>query len=400
LLGFSAALGADGRVTENRWLILFVLFLARTAMALQFQTVASAGPFLIDALAIDFAALGLLIGLYMLPGVVIALPGGMLGQRFGAKRVVLVGLVLMAIGGALMGLGSSFAMAAAGRIVSGTGAVLLTVLISKMVTDWFAGREIVTAMSIVIVSWPFGLAVGLMTYGALATASGWRAVMYVGVLAAIAAFALIALIYRDPPDIAGAASSGFRVGLARREWLLILISGSIWGLFNVAYIVLISFAPDLFTARGYSLAEASSIVSIIGWVLIPLIPFTGLLVERVGRPSAFMAGGFLVAAAATSALPFMNAPLIAFWILAIAIAVPAGLIMALPAQVLRPESRGGGMGVFFTCYFVAMATLPAAAGLARDLSGSAAAPALFAAAMTLLCAVGLMLFHAAKQGKQ
>ena len=49
-----------------------------------------------DALAIDFASLGALIGLYMLPGVVIALPGGMLGQRFGAKRVVLVGLALMA----------------------------------------------------------------------------------------------------------------------------------------------------------------------------------------------------------------------------------------------------------------------------------------------------------------
>ena len=49
-------------------------------MALQFQTVASTGPFLIDALAIDFASLGLLIGLYMLPGIVIALPGGMLGS--------------------------------------------------------------------------------------------------------------------------------------------------------------------------------------------------------------------------------------------------------------------------------------------------------------------------------
>jgi len=387
-------------VVGNRWLILFVLFLARTAMALQFQTVASTGAFLIDALAIDFASLGLLIGLYMLPGVVIALPGGMLGQRFGAKRVVLVGLLLMAIGGALIGFGSSFAMAATGRIVSGTGAVLLTVLISKMVTDWFAGREIVTAMSIVIVSWPFGLAVGLMTYGAIATGSGWRAVMYFGALAATAAIALVALLYRDPPGVAGAASSGFRVGLTRREWRLALIAGSIWGLFNVAYIVLISFAPDLFTARGYSLAEASSIVSIIGWVLIPLIPFTGVLVERIGWPNVFMLGGLLVAAAAASALPFVNTPLFAFAVLAVGIGVPAGLIMSLPAQVLRPESRGGGMGVFFTCYYVAMAILPGAAGLARDLSGSAAAPALFAAAMTLLCVVGLMLFHAARQAKQ
>jgi predicted MFS family arabinose efflux permease len=384
-------------VIENRWLILAALFLARTAMALQFQTVASTGPFLIDALAIDFASLGLLIGLYMLPGVVIALPGGMLGQRFGAKRVVLAGLAMMALGGALMGLGSSFAMAAAGRIVSGTGAVLLTVLISKMVTDWFAGREIVTAMSIVIVSWPFGLAVGLVTYGALATASGWRAVMYLGAAAAVAAFALVALAYRDPPGIAGASPGGFRIGLTRREWLLVLIAGSIWGLFNVAYIVLISFAPDLFTARGYSLAEASSIVSIIGWVLIPLIPFTGMLVERIGRSAAFMTGGFLAAAVSASVLPFTSVPTVALAVVAVGIGVPAGLIMALPAQVLRPESRAGGMGVYFTCYYVAMALLPGAAGLARDLSGSAAAPALFAAAMMLLCIVALLSFNATER---
>ena len=47
----------------NRWLMLAVLFLARTAIALQFQTVASVRPFLMDALAIDFASIGALIGL-------------------------------------------------------------------------------------------------------------------------------------------------------------------------------------------------------------------------------------------------------------------------------------------------------------------------------------------------
>lgn len=382
---------------QNRWVMLAVLFLARTAMALQFQTVASTGPFLIDALAIDFASLGALIGLFMLPGVVIALPGGMLGQRFGAKRVVLIGLALMAIGGVLMGMSASFAMAAAGRVISGTGAVLVTVLISKMVTDWFAGREIVTAMSVAIVSWPLGLAIGLVTYGSLALMWGWSAIMHFGALAALVAFVLVLLIYRDPPDMSAASTSGFRLGLTRREWLLVLIAGAIWGLFNVAYIVLISFAPDLFTARGYSLPEASGIVSLVGWVLIPSIPLTGLLVERVGRPTAFMAGGFVIAAVAAFALPFVNAPLIAFGFLVLAIGVPAGLIMALPAQVLRPDSRSGGMGVFFTCYYVAMAILPGVAGLARDLSGSPAAPALFAAAMMLLCALGLMLFHAAKR---
>lgn len=69
----------------------------------------------------------------------VALPGGMLGQRFGAER-----------------------------IVSGVGAVLVNVLATKMVADWFAGREIVTAMVILVASWPLGLALGLLLLTPLA----------------------------------------------------------------------------------------------------------------------------------------------------------------------------------------------------------------------------------------
>ena len=53
----------------ERWLMLAVLFMARTAMACQFQSVGSVGPFLIESLRVDYTMLGTLIGLYMLPGV-------------------------------------------------------------------------------------------------------------------------------------------------------------------------------------------------------------------------------------------------------------------------------------------------------------------------------------------
>ena len=387
-------------MADNRWLMLAVLFLARTAMALQFQTVASVGPFLMDALAIDFASLGALIGLYLLPGIAIALPGGMLAQRFGAKRVVLAGLALMAIGGVVMGVSGSFAAAAAGRLISGTGAVLLTVQVAKMVTDWFAGREIVTAMAIAIASWPFGLAVGLVVYGPLAERVGWSAIMHLGALSAFVAFMLIALLYREPSGTPAPASARFALNLTRREWLLVMTAGAMWGIYNVAYIVLISFAPELFTVRGWSFAEASSIVSLIGWVLIPSVPLSGFLIERLGRPTLCMIAAFAITAAALIVLPFTDMPLAAFAVVALAVGVPAGLIMALPAQVLRPESRGSGMGVFFTCYFVAMAVLPGAAGLMRDISGSPATPALFAAAMVLLCMLALALFRAVAPAKE
>src|ERR1700674_5659847 len=99
-------------MNTNRWLVLAVLTLARTAMAMQFQTVGSVGADLVGALAIDYAGLGALIGLYMLPGVVMGLPGGLIGQRFGAKRATLAGLVLMVGGGLLTGADASFGVVA------------------------------------------------------------------------------------------------------------------------------------------------------------------------------------------------------------------------------------------------------------------------------------------------
>lgn len=191
--------------------MLCVLFVARTVMACQFQTVASTAPFVIGSLAIDYTQLSTLIGLYMLPGIFMALPGGMLGQRFGAKRLVLAGLLLMVAGGGLMSAGSSFFffLVAIGQLISGVRAVLINVLLTKMVADWFADREIVTAMGALVASWPLGL----LLFTALAAAQSWNAVMVAGAGMALVSFALVAAAYRNPPDAPAAASPARRFRL-------------------------------------------------------------------------------------------------------------------------------------------------------------------------------------------
>lgn len=49
--------------------MLGVLFVARTVMACQFQNVGATAPFLADVFTIDYTQLGMLIGLYILPGI-------------------------------------------------------------------------------------------------------------------------------------------------------------------------------------------------------------------------------------------------------------------------------------------------------------------------------------------
>ena len=66
---------------RNRWTILAVLTLVRAAMAYQFQSVASFSRYLMADLGIYYAGLGTLIRLSILPRIVLALPGGLLGRE-------------------------------------------------------------------------------------------------------------------------------------------------------------------------------------------------------------------------------------------------------------------------------------------------------------------------------
>jgi len=151
--------------------------------------------------------------------------------------------------------------------------------------------------------------------------------------------------------------------------------------------------PELFTAHGYSITGAGRVVSVLGWMLIPTIPLAGYLAERFRQPNLFLVGGFLISGLAAAMLPFTDDPIIAFSILAAVVGAPAGLIMALPAQALRPQNRAGGMGIYFTCHYAGIGVLSALAGYTRDLTGSPAAPLWFAGAMLVFATLMLVQYR-------
>jgi MFS family permease len=182
----------------NRWFILAVLFTVRLTMAFQFQSVAAVAPLLGSRFGVSLADIGILIGLYFTPGIALAFPGGAIGKRFGDKPTVLAALALMLAGSLAMALSDSWSMQIAGRLVGGAGGVLLNVQMTKMVADWFAGKEIATAMAIYVNSWPAGVAVALLTLPAIGTAYGVSAV-YLAVTALIAlGLVLLTAAYRSP----------------------------------------------------------------------------------------------------------------------------------------------------------------------------------------------------------
>jgi predicted MFS family arabinose efflux permease len=382
---------------SNRWLILGIIFLTRLSMGFQFQSVASVAPFLVDDFHIGYGQVGVLMGLYLLPGGVIALPGGMLGQRFGERRLVLIGLALMAAGGLGMAASESFAAASAGRIVSGIGGVLLNVLLAKMVADWFRDKEMATAMGVMLTSWPIGMGLALATLGTLAAVSSWRGAVHATVAAAAVAFVLMLLFYRDPPAARSESTGPSILGLAPRELALATIGGLGWGVFNASYVVFLSFAPALLAVGGRSVGAAGAIVSLGIWVTLGSIPLGGLLADRLGRPGLLIGAGSVSVALAMLAFPYFDRP--ALWCVLVGILAGAapGALMALLPKALPQPALAPGFGVYYTVFYLSMAAMPGVAGGLRDRYESPAAPLFFAAALMAAVVLALVAFRAVER---
>lgn len=379
---------------NNRWLVLAVLFLARTAMGFQFQSVASLSSFVITDLDIDYTQLGLLIGSYLLPGIVIAYPSGLLGQRFGDKQGAILGMTLMVIGGVLTGTSNDYGVFLLGRLISGTGAVLLNVLLMKMATDWFVGREIGTALALLVSSWPVGIGIALIVLPQLALTFSAATAFVVTAVAAALVLVLIAAIYRVPTTAAGKLppTKGPGLGLSIREFGLVTMAGTVWALFNVGYIILISFAPPLLIAQGISVRGAGMATSLASWTIIPTIALGGMLLDRIGHATMLMMTSFALLALSIMLLPSTSSfALIAF--IGLVGGLPCGAMLVLPVEVLRPQSRGPGMGIFYTWYYVGMALLTPVAGYVRDLTGDPAKPLTFAGCLEIAAIAVLVLLR-------
>ena len=379
---------------RQRWVILAVLFLARTAMGFQFQAVGALSSFVIADLGIDYGKLGLLIGLYLLPGVVIAYPGGLLGRHFGDKRIVIVGLALMVAGGLLTMSSNDYAGILAGRLISGVGAVLLNVLLTKMTTDWFIGREIGTALALLVSSWPIGIGIALVTLPWIAVHGSVG--MAFGSTAAAAALVLIAIasLYRVPPAVHGLMPPGGtrRPRLSLRELGLVSLAGLIWMLFNVGYILVFSFGPALLVSRGLPEGDAGFLISLVAWTVIVTIPLGGVVIDRIGHATLLMIASFAAFGLSTMLVPATPSLVLMIFVGAVA-GLPCGAMMVLPSEVLRPQNRAAGMGVFLTWYYAGMALLTPAAGILRDVSGAAGAPLFFAGALELAALAVLIIFR-------
>ena len=127
------------------------------------------------------------------------IPAGVLVDRFGPRRLIAGGAVLVAIGQAVLALAPSFSLAVCGRVLAGAGDAVTFVSILRLVPTWFAPRRVPLVNQLSGILGQLGQAVSAIPLAALVVADGWTAAYLsaAGVTGLVAATA--ALVLRDGP---------------------------------------------------------------------------------------------------------------------------------------------------------------------------------------------------------
>jgi cyanate permease len=366
-------------------------------MGFQFQSVPALALPMSTTGDLSFTSIGTLTGVYLLPGALIALGGGWIARRLGDARLAFLGLVLMTIGGFAGWWSSNFETAVFWRLVAGAGAVALNVMATKMAADWFEGRaDLPAAMGVLVSSWPAGIALAMLTLPWVARARSLDFALLMPVLLCAGGFLLLLLVWRAPPGRQEQVAADGAHGFQGRELLLVVLAGSVWGIYNAAYVGIIAWAPGVLQAAGQSDVEATAAVSVIGWASILSVAAGGFILARVRWKTMLAVSSFLISAAAVLILPSLGAAGASVLLtvpLGIALGLPAAFVMTLPVIASRPQVRAMAMGIYFAIYYVAMGVAPSLLGALRDVTGQTAAPLVAAAGFLVYSIVATVLFR-------
>lgn len=137
--------------------------------------------------AITTGTAGLAVAAYGIPGIAVALVTGPYSDRFGRKRFLVVGSLIMGVFTLLAAFATSFAVLIAMRVIAGIGGSLIFPNVTATVGDNFTYRERGGAMGTVIGLNTLAAVIGVPLAGIIAEATSWRvAVGMVGLLSIIA----------------------------------------------------------------------------------------------------------------------------------------------------------------------------------------------------------------------
>ena len=309
-------------------------------------------------LGLDLVQIGVAWGMGGLASMFISPFGGLLGDRFGTKRILSIACVLSGITGALRGMSSGFPEFALTMFVFGFFQNTIVVNIFKSTGVWFSGRKMVIANGIVSAGVAVGFLAGAMISGTLISplVGGWRHVLFLyGACSGVMGI-LWALTRREPvgyvenqPD----TSPPFLHALSQ-----VLHKKEVWrfGLGHFCYIGchfgFIGYLPLYLRGIGWTPAGADgALASLNAAGMLAAVPAT-MLAGRLGLRKGFIIPALVISCASVALIPLFQGSMV--WPLVISFGMMRDgyfavlMTMVIESRGIGAKYTGAAMGIIFS----------------------------------------------------
>ena len=325
-----------------------IVFAVTLMAVLGVSSITPAFPKIVQELGISPQAVGSLIVVFTLPGVLLTAVLGVLADQFGRKKVLVPALILFAVAGGACALARDFNVLLLLRFLQGVGAAGLGSINVTIIGDLYSGRERTAAMgcnssvlSIGTASYP---AIG----GALAT-FGWYYPFALPLVAIPVGLAVLFSLHNPEPK----EPQRFKEYLtdARK----IVATRQVAGLFAVSVITFIILYGSYLTFFPLLIGDSFSVSPfIIGLVMSVSSIATGLTSSQLGRIARLSSErGLIGVACILYAVALVSIPLVpSLWlfliptiILGVAMGISLPSLMALLADLAPMQQRGAVMSL-------------------------------------------------------
>jgi len=397
---------------EKPWPALWSLVIGFFMILIDSTIVSVANPRIMEGLHADINSVIWVTSAYLLAYAVPLLITGRLGDRFGPRRLYLLGLVVFTLASLWCGLAQNVETLIAARVIQGLGAAVMTPQTMAVITRIFPPDRRGSAMAIWGATAGMATLVGPILGGVLVDGLGWEWIFFINVPIGVVGFILamrnVPALSTHPHrfDIPGVLLSAVGLfllvfGIQEGEtynWGTITGPISVWGLIIAGLVVLAAFVAwqrfnkgepllplGLFRDRNFSLANLG--ITMVGFTVtsfgLPLIfyyqlvrgltptqsallmvpmalisggmaPVVGKIVDRV-NPKYLAASGLVLMAVAlvwNGLLMQPDTPILLFLLPSAVLGFAnAGIWAPLSTTATRnlpPRQAGAGSGVYNT----------------------------------------------------
>ena len=365
----------ENDLSSRRWLILASTVVSFFSVGVTFFAVPPLIPELVTRFGLSHLAIGVLVGAISVPAVLFSIPVGAAVDRWPARAAGNVALTLMGLGALIFALAPSYSALFVGRLLFGVGGLVINLLLARLVSTAFAGRELALAMGIFNAVYPASMIAMFTLHPKLLAAFGWRGELLV--LAGLVAVAVPLHNFAVPRELRGEEPAKEQASERRVTGPLLALAIS-WLLFFAANASIFSVPPEWIGGGGSALIT----VSLIPCVEIFLAPLAGAFIDRTGLAAPWLLAGHLILCGVLAAMALrVIHPIPAMLLVGVTFATVATATYSLPAVLVSAARIGFAFGFITAFSNLGNIAGPAVAGAIRDhLGGWAVAWGVLAAA--------------------